>query len=88
MANRALQGAEAEEMAFFAARADLSVPVRATLICRVVELSWSEDTEILLGSESDRGEGSCLVGTAWAVALEAAAGLAVCGIWDLFHLIR
>jgi hypothetical protein len=88
MGNRALQVAEAEEMSFFTKRASPSVPFRASLICRVVDLSSSEDAEIPLGSESDRGEGNCLVGTAWAVALEAAAALAVCGIWDLFHLLR
>jgi hypothetical protein len=88
MASRALESAEVEEMAFFAEGASLSVPVRASLICRVVVLSRPADTEFLLGCECDREEGSCLVGAAWAVALEAAAVLSVCGIWDLFHLLR
>lgn len=88
MASRALGGAEAEEMAFFAEKASISVPVRASLICRVVELSRSKDTGFPRGSKCNREEGSCLVGAAWAIGLEAAATLAVCGIWDLFHLLR
>lgn len=88
MANGALQGAAAEELAFFTEEASLSVPVRASLICRVVDLSRSEDTEFPLGSECDPEKGSCLVGAAWAVGLEAAAALAVCAIWDLFHFLR
>lgn len=88
MASRAFEGAEVEEMAIFAEGASLSVPVRASLVCRVVDLSRPEDKEFLLGSECDREEGSCLVGAAWAVALEAAAVLALCGVWDLFHILR
>ncbi len=86
MSSRAFDGAEVEEMVYFAEVAKLSVPVKASLVCRVVEFSRSEDAEV--HSKSDPEEGSCLVGTAWALALEAAFALAVCGIWDLFHLLR
>jgi hypothetical protein len=88
MACRALQNAGVEEMAFFAEGESLSVPVRASLICRVVDLSRSKDAEFPRGSECDREEGSCLSGAAWAIGLEAAAALAACGIWNLFQLLR
>jgi len=85
MPGRAVEGLEIEELAFFAETARVSAPIRASLVCRVVDLAASGD---LRGSESDASEGSCLVGAAWAVALEATAVLTISGIWNLLHLLH
>ena len=85
MPGRAVEGLEIEELAFFAETARVSAPIRASLVCRVVDLTPSGD---LRDPESDASEGSCLVGAAWAVALEAMAALTIGGIWNLFHLLR
>lgn len=88
MASRAFEGLEVEELAFLAQETRLSPPVRASLVCRVVELSPSEDMGARRSCESDAREGSCLVGAAWALALEAATLFAIRGMWNLFHLLH
>ena len=85
MPSRAVEVFEIEELSFFAEPTAVSAPVRASLVCRVVDLAASGD---LRGSESDASEGSCLVGAAWAVALEATAVLTISGIWNLLHLLH
>ncbi len=88
MSSRAFEDVEVEELMFFGEAAKLSAPVRASLVCRVVDFSGSEGHEVRYGSRSDPEGGSCLVGTAWALALEAAFAVAVCGIWNLFRFLR
>lgn len=88
MSSRAFQGLGVQELPLFAETVPLSVPAAGNFVISAVNISPLGNIGLCDDSESMEREGSLIVGVAWALALEAAAALGVCGIWNFCHLLH
>lgn len=88
MASQAFKGLNVQEFPLFGDRAAVSIPVKASLVCRAMDIPALPKIKIFHHSSSRNEEGSLILGLAWAIGLEAAAAFAILGIWNFLHLLR
>ena len=87
MSSRAFEDPEVNELSLCAQAARSSAPVTASLVCRAAATLQS-GVDFCYQPESSHEDGSCIVGIAWAVALEAAAVFGIHGICNFCHLLH
>ncbi len=89
MASLVFEHLSGQESPLSGETAVVSVPVRASLVCRVLDISPLPEVRIYDRVRSGNiGEGNLLRGVAWALGLEAAAVFGILGVWNLLHVLR